>query len=93
MNTQLEKLQLAYEYLHTKLAEIPRGELLVVEKYNFGCLVTVQQPQYASDSRVFPTIPFLKFHQYVLMKHYQHDIIHIEGHVSSYFYVKTLKHR
>lgn len=93
MELQLEKLHLTYEYLHTKLAEIPRGELLVVEKYIHGCLVSTQQPQAASDSRIFPTIPFTKFRQYVLMKHYKQDIIHLEGHDSSYFYVKTLKHR
>lgn len=91
MEIQLEKLELAYNYLQLKLAELPRYELLTVESYRKGLIVMKRCCQSSEDSRVFPTTSFEKFKQYVQMKHYQLDIHFVEGHHSSYFYVRRVR--
>lgn len=91
MEIQLEKLELAYEYLQSKLAEIPRYELLTIESYKKGLIVMKRCCKTSEDSRIFPTTPFDKFKQYVQMKHYQLDIHFVEGHHLSYFYVQRVR--
>lgn len=91
MELQLEKLELAYDYLQLKLAEIRKHELLVIESYRKGLIVMKQTCRSSNDSRIFPTTPFEFFKSYVRMKHYQLDINLKEGHSNEYFYVSRVK--
>lgn len=91
MNPQLEKLERAYSYLKLKLSEIPKHELLVVEKHYRGLIIMKQVCRSSEDNQIFPTVPYDIFQSYVRMKHYQLDVTLKEGHSSNYFYVSRTK--
>lgn len=87
MNEYLEKLVRAYDYLKLQLSELPKGELMVVEKYNFGLVIFLNNSSSDRKSRIFPTTPYDMFHEYVRMRYWQPGIRYISGNSNSYFYV------